>query len=41
MSSMVTQWSMVRQQVSQPQRPLWLLGGPRRLAVVVINKEPN
>jgi hypothetical protein len=25
----------------QPQRPLWLLRGPRRLVVVVIKKEPN
>jgi hypothetical protein len=32
---------MVRQQLRWPQRPLWLLGGPRRLVVVVIKKEPN
>jgi hypothetical protein len=32
---------MVRQQLRWPQRPLWLLGGLRRLVVVVIKKEPN
>jgi hypothetical protein len=32
---------MVRQQPRQPQRPLWLLRGLRRLVVVVIKKEPN
>jgi hypothetical protein len=32
---------MARPQPRQPQRPLWLLQGLRRLVVVVIKKEPN
>jgi hypothetical protein len=32
---------MVRQQPGQPQRPLWLLQGLRRLVVVVIERKAN